>query len=92
MHDESVEDLRVPTGSRLPDFMEWVNQLPEREPPAYLGLPSNAEKLLLVGQGRQMIEHLGKVVQGLDEGEEGMVDDIEVDGVGDAGGLRGGNA
>ena len=65
-----VEDLTVPSGTRIQDFSNWVNQLPEREPPVYLGLPSNAEKVLLVRQGKEMVEHLAKVVQTLEEGEE----------------------
>jgi dynein heavy chain 1 len=47
-----------------------VNRLPEREPPTYLGLPGNAEKLLLVGHGNTMIENLAKVTDLLDEGEQ----------------------
>jgi dynein heavy chain 1 len=46
--------------------------LPEREPPTYLGLPANAEKLLLVGQGRSMIQNLGKITELLDESEQIM--------------------
>jgi dynein heavy chain 1 len=52
------------------EFMEWINKLPEREPPTYLGLPANAEKLLLVGLGRSMIQNLGKITEMLEEGEQ----------------------
>ncbi|KAJ8607590.1 hypothetical protein MRB53_040174 [Persea americana] len=38
----------LPNGTAKKDFGEWVRELPEREPPTYLGLPANAEKLLLV--------------------------------------------
>ncbi|KKY18692.1 putative dynein heavy chain [Phaeomoniella chlamydospora] len=76
---QGVEDLIVPGGTKIQDFTEWVNQLPEREPPAYLGLPSNAEKLLLVGQGREMIRLLAKVVQTLEEGEELAADNAQED-------------
>ena len=76
-HQQGVEDLTVPSGTRVQDFTEWVKQLPEREPPAYLGLPSNAEKLLLVRQAQTMIEHLARVVQTLDEGEELAADDAQ---------------
>lgn len=69
---EDVDDgsLTVPSGTGMKDFMTWVNKLPEREPPTYLGLPANAEKLLLVGLGRSMIQNLGKITELLDEGEE----------------------
>lgn len=56
------------------EFMEWINKLPEREPPTYLGLPANAEKLLLVGLGRSMIQNLGKITEMLDEGEQIMAE------------------
>lgn len=62
--------LTVPEGTSMKIFMEWVNRLPEREPPTYLGLPPNAEKLLLVGQGKNMIGNLAKIVDLLEEGEQ----------------------
>ena len=66
------DSLTVPSGTGLKEYMEWVNRLPEREPPTYLGLPSNAEKLLLVGLGREMIGDLRRVTELLDEGEQIM--------------------
>lgn len=73
---EDMDDgsLAVPSGTGMKDFMEWVNKLPEREPPTYLGLPANAEKLLLVGLGRSMIKNLGKITEILDEGEQLMAE------------------
>jgi dynein heavy chain 1, cytosolic len=62
--------LPVPTGTRMVDFMEWVDRLPEREPPTYLGLPANAEKLLLVGHGQTTIENVAKITGILEEGEQ----------------------
>ena len=70
----SSPGLPVPSGTTLPDFLAWVNRLPEREPPAFLGLPSNAEKLLLVGLAERLIENLNKVGDLLDEGEQLMAD------------------
>jgi dynein heavy chain 1, cytosolic len=66
--------LVVPTGTTLQDFLAWVHKLPEREPPTYLGLPANAEKLLLVDLGRSLIGNLKKVVELLDEGEQLVTD------------------
>lgn len=71
---EEDDHLIVPTGTNMRDFVEWVNQLPEREPPTYLGLPSNAEKLLLVNQGKKMISNLAKVTRMLDEGEQLLIE------------------
>jgi dynein heavy chain 1 len=70
---DGAEDLVVPSGTSLNDFMAWIHKLPEREPPTYLGLPANAEKLLLVGLGRSLIGNLKKVTDLLDEGEQLMM-------------------
>lgn len=66
---EKEGNLEVPSGTSMQDFMGWIQKLPEREPPTYLGLPANAEKLLLVGLGQRMIQNLRKVTDLLDEGE-----------------------
>ena len=68
------DDLVVPSGTSLQEFMGWIGRLPEREPPTYLGLPANAEKLLLVGLGRSLVGDLKKVTDLLDEGEQLMVE------------------
>lgn len=33
------------------EFMHWVEMLPDTQTPSWLGLPSNAEKVLLTTQG-----------------------------------------
>lgn len=63
------EDLVVPSGTSVADFTAWIQKLPEREPPTYLGLPADAEKLLLVGLGRRLVGDLRRVGDLLDEGE-----------------------
>ena len=67
---ENDRGLLVPTGTRMIDFTEWVERLPEREPPTYLGLPANAEKLLLVGHGQTTIENVARITEILEEGEQ----------------------
>lgn len=69
-HGSEEGGLSVPEGNDMKTFMSWVNDLPEREPPTYLGLPANAEKLLLVGHGKQTIENLVKITELLEEGEQ----------------------
>lgn len=81
-HDSDTQEgeeggLTVPGGTGMAEYMEWVNALPEREPPTYLGLPANAEKLLLVGQGKHMIGDLARITELLDEGEQ-LVADVAV--------------
>lgn len=58
----------------MQDFVEWVDKLPEREPPTYLGLPANAEKLLLVGHGRSTIANVARITEILEEGEPLMAE------------------
>lgn len=70
IYSEGDGSLTVPEGNEMKDFMEWVNNLPEREPPTYLGLPANAEKLLLVGHGRNTIGNMAKITEILDETEQ----------------------
>jgi dynein heavy chain 1 len=70
------EKLILPSGIGWKDFMDWVNNLPEREPPTYLGLPANAEKLLLVGQAKEMMEKLSLILGILDEGERVMAEPV----------------
>lgn len=67
---EGEEGLAVPSGRTMQDFSAWVARLPEREPPTYLGLPPDAEKLLLTGQGQRMIADLEKISDLLDEEEQ----------------------
>ena len=75
-YSEGSGSLTVPEGNEMKDFMDWVNRLPEREPPTYLGLPANAEKLLLVGHGRNTIANVAKITEILDEMEQ-LTEEIE---------------
>ncbi|KAK5078141.1 dynein heavy chain [Lithohypha guttulata] len=68
------QGLKVPPGTSMKDFVGWVNGLPEREPPSYLGLPVDAEKLLLVGHGEQVVKSLAKITDMLEEGEQLMLE------------------
>lgn len=71
---EANRGLYVPGGTQMADFMQWVNRLPEREPPTFLGLPANAEKLLLVGHGQQTIQNFATISDILEEGEQLLTD------------------
>lgn len=69
---QNAEDpgLKVPNGTSMHDYTRWVDRLPEREPPTYLGLPANAEKVLLKGQAGAVISNVGRVINALAEMEE----------------------
>ncbi|KAK4963385.1 dynein heavy chain [Elasticomyces elasticus] len=70
--------IALPAGTTKKDFTQWVTELPEREPPTYLGLPANAEKLLLVAEAEEMLKNLRTVMNVLDEGEHIMAEAVEV--------------
>jgi len=61
--------LVVPQGTTADEFGAWVAGLPEREPPVWLGLPQDAEKMLLGGRGGEMLEKVRRVLDLLREGE-----------------------
>jgi dynein heavy chain 1, cytosolic len=71
--DSSI-GVPLPNGTTKKDFVQWVKELPEREPPTYLGLPANAEKLLLVAHAEEMLKNLKTVMGVLDEGEHVMAE------------------
>ncbi|XP_056446392.1 cytoplasmic dynein 1 heavy chain 1 [Gadus chalcogrammus] len=55
------KDIKMPEGIRREEFMHWVEMLPDTQTPAWLGLPSNAEKLLLTTQGIDMMSKMLKM-------------------------------
>ncbi|KAI7931816.1 dynein heavy chain [Pyricularia oryzae] len=71
---DAAGDLVVPQGTSMQEFWGWIQALPEREPPTYLGLPANAEKLLLVGLGQGLIDNVRTVTDRLEEGEQMMAE------------------
>jgi dynein heavy chain 1 len=66
---EGVEDLATPEGSKIENFMNWVSKLPERQPPVWLGLPSNAEKVLSISKGNAMLVKIRKMKSLADDDE-----------------------
>ena len=69
-HDYSLVDageteLLVPEATNMPQFMEWVNNLPEREPPTWLGLPPNAHEVLQSTEGRRILNDIHKIQHSL---------------------------
>ncbi|KAK3716178.1 dynein heavy chain [Vermiconidia calcicola] len=75
--EDSAIGMPLPSGTAKKDFLQWVKELPEREPPTYLGLPANAEKLLLVAHAEEMLKNLKTVMSVLDEGEHVMAEAAE---------------
>ncbi|KAL0969613.1 hypothetical protein UPYG_G00229830 [Umbra pygmaea] len=54
------KDIKMPDGIRREEFMHWVEMLPDTQTPSWLGLPSNAEMVLLTTQGTDM---MGKMLK-----------------------------
>ncbi|CAI2172645.1 16667_t:CDS:10, partial [Funneliformis geosporum] len=66
---EGSDNLVTPEGSKIDQFMNWVNKLPERQPPVWLGLPSNAEKVLSTSKGYAMLTNIRKMKSLSDDDE-----------------------
>lgn len=50
--------IPIPQDTTKSKYVEWVKQLPTNEKPTWLGLPDNAEKVLLISQGLISIERI----------------------------------
>ena len=59
----------MPEGVRRDQFLAWIDALPDKQSPDWLGLPNNAETVLLITLGKATIVKLLKMQQ-LDEDEE----------------------
>ena len=42
----------MPQDTTKSKYLDWVKQLPVNEKPTWLGLPDNAEKVLLISEGK----------------------------------------
>ncbi|KAK2722142.1 hypothetical protein QYM36_002631, partial [Artemia franciscana] len=69
------EGINMPEGIRREQYVDWIHSLPDIQTPSWLGLSNDAEKILLISRGNNMLSKLLKM-QSLDE------DDVE-DGVED---------
>lgn len=67
--NEDTPALIIPEGTKMEQFLAWTNKLPEREPPAWLGLPSNAERVLSTAQGNAMLGKIRKMKSTADDEE-----------------------
>ncbi|CAG0885175.1 unnamed protein product [Cyprideis torosa] len=64
-------ELAMPEGIRRDQFLSWIEALGHRQTPAWLGLPTNAETVLLIERGHDMIGKLLKM-QLLEDDEEDL--------------------
>ncbi|XP_075232643.1 dynein heavy chain, cytoplasmic isoform X3 [Lycorma delicatula] len=61
--------ISMPDGTRRDHFLHWIETLSDRQTPSWLGLPNNAEKVLLTTRGTDLVSKLLKMQQLEDEDE-----------------------
>ena len=57
--------LTGPEGSGLESFEEWIQDLPERQPPEWLGLPHDAENSMIAIEGDDVASKAVKIIEAL---------------------------
>ncbi|XP_076178666.1 dynein heavy chain, cytoplasmic isoform X5 [Ptiloglossa arizonensis] len=65
----SQRHIIMPDGTRRDHFLKWIESLSDRQTPSWLGLPNNAEKVLLTTRGTDLVSKLLKMQQLEDEDE-----------------------
>ncbi|KAJ2157684.1 dynein heavy chain [Coemansia sp. RSA 552] len=60
----------APEGTAPEQFMRWCHALPENEPPTWLGLPPNAETLLLVNKAQRFIGDVRRLRSLMDDDDD----------------------
>ncbi|KAH8272313.1 hypothetical protein KR026_001468 [Drosophila bipectinata] len=61
--------ITMPDGTRRDHFLKWIENLTDRQTPSWLGLPNNAEKVLLTTRGTDLVSKLLKMQQLEDDDE-----------------------
>ncbi|KAJ3973292.1 dynein heavy chain protein 1 [Lentinula raphanica] len=62
--------LGAPDGTKMDQFLYWVQQLPDREPPSWLSLPPTAERVIAIAQGDELLGKLRKMRMQADDDDE----------------------
>lgn len=61
--------VKAPDATKRVDFERWIDALPAVQSPEWLGLPADAERLLLTNHGRKVLQNLLKMFRVDDVGE-----------------------
>ncbi|GLV39725.1 Dynein heavy chain 64C [Carabus blaptoides fortunei] len=61
--------ITMPDGTRRDHFLKWIESLADRQTPSWLGLPNNAEKVLLTTRGTDLVSKMLKMQQLEDDDE-----------------------
>ncbi|BES93792.1 dynein heavy chain [Nesidiocoris tenuis] len=76
--------ITMPDGTRRDHFLQWIESLADRQTPSWLGLPNNAEKVLLTNRGADLVMKLLKMQQLEDEDELAYTEEAVETRAGDA--------
>lgn len=71
---EDGSNVAAPEATAIEDFVQWCKALPASEPPTWLGLPPDAETLLLVRKGEQLLADARRL-RALADDEDGEDED-----------------
>ncbi|KAF8560528.1 hypothetical protein P879_02533 [Paragonimus westermani] len=69
---QSGKHISIPESSTREDLLTWIHKLPDVQTPSWLGLPNNAEKVLLTNLGHEMTGNLLKMQEAI-TGDESLV-------------------
>jgi dynein heavy chain 1 len=64
------ESVTLPDSNKYADIQNWINSLPDDQPPTWLGLSSNAELMLSINHGKKVIKELQQIQQVVDVDDE----------------------
>lgn len=78
-----AKPLIAPEGTKRQDFIRWIDTLPKIETPEWLGLPQNAELLLLTNKGQQTLQRLHQLQTLIDDGIQSAEEDDNISGSAD---------
>lgn len=65
--DDAQAPLTAPDGTKIENFLEWAQSLPEQQPPQWLALPPTAERVIATAQGVALLNNLVRMKQLADE-------------------------
>ncbi|KAF9140779.1 hypothetical protein BGX30_005985 [Mortierella sp. GBA39] len=71
--ESSTDDeagLVAPEGTKMSQFLDWVSELPEREPPTWLRLPATAERVLSTHKAITMLSKVKKIKSLVDDDDD----------------------
>ena len=71
--------IRIPEGIRRDEFITWVSKLPDQQMPSWLGLPNNADEVLLISEGAAVMNKTLKVHALVQQEEELLSGDMNVE-------------